>query len=88
MHDSVTSPSKPITKGEEMKYTLLKNKITGARAIYVAGQGKITEAENPEEYTKLRKLALNNIKISSRNDALRSLGLKRVTGALGGVYWE
>ena len=44
------------------KYTLLKNKTTGARSIYRADtHEKITEADRPEEYARLRKLAVVNL---------------------------
>lgn len=71
------------------KYTLLKNKLTGERSIYNSEtKEKIKESENPVLYSELRRKALNNIKAQGRNDALRSLGLTRVIGAQGGVYWE
>lgn len=73
-----------------MKYSLLKNKISGERSIRINdGSGTmIKESENPIEYARLRKLALVNINRGQRDDAMRSIGLVRVKGALGGVYWE
>ena len=72
-----------------MKYTLLKNKTTGARSILIGGQTeRVVEKDNPVEYARLRKLALNNYRRVDRDDAMRSLGLVKVTGALGGKYWE
>ena len=71
-----------------MKYTLLKNKVTGERSIHVSGGERVHEKDNPQEYAKLRKLAVNNYKRADRDDAMRSLGLVKVTGALGGKYWE
>jgi anionic cell wall polymer biosynthesis LytR-Cps2A-Psr (LCP) family protein len=71
-----------------MKYTLLKNKVTGERSVYVVGQGKIKESEYPLEYARLRKLALSNLHRVNRDQAMRDCGLVRVRGALGGVYWE
>ena len=72
-----------------MKYTLLKNRATGERSIMVAGQAeRVFEKDNPVEYARLRKLAVNNHKRADKDDAMRSLGLVKVTGALGGKYWE
>ena len=72
-----------------MKYTLLKNKVTGERSIRINGEGTIIkELENPVEYARLRKMALTNLHRANRDDAMRSIGLVKVRGALGGVYWE
>lgn len=72
-----------------MKYKLMKNKLTGERSIKNTESGKrISEKENPVEYTRLRKLAINNIRKASRHEAMTDLGLVRVKGALGGVYYE
>ena len=72
-----------------MKYTLLKNKQTGERSILIAGQAeRVFEKDNQIEYARLRKLAVNNHKRTDRDDAMRSLGLVKVTGALGGKYLE
>lgn len=35
-----------------------------------------------------RKNTMARVARKARNDAMRSLGLKRVKGALGGTYWE
>ncbi len=71
-----------------MKYTLLKNKVTGEKSIYISGQGKLLEKDNPAEYARLRKLALSNLYRAQKDDAMRSLGLVKVKGAQGGTYWE
>ena len=72
-----------------MKYTLLKNKLTGVRSIYNSEtKEKIKESENPALYLELRKKALNNLKIAEKNQCMRDLGLTHVKGACGGVYWE
>ena len=75
-----------------MKYTLLINNKTGERSIWISkfrqvGE-RVFEKDNPVEYARLRKLAVNNHKRADRDDAMRSLGLVKVTGALGGKYWE
>jgi hypothetical protein len=70
------------------KYKLLINKITKERAILINGTEKIFEKENPIEYKKLRKLAINNARKSAYNDAIKSCSLIKVKGALGGTYWE
>jgi len=75
--------------GKKMKYTLLKNKVTGERSVRISGTDeRVTEKDNPAEYARLRKLALNNLYNAQKYDAMKSLGLNRVTGALGGKYWE
>lgn len=71
------------------KYTLLKNKQTGERAIRINKTGEtISEKDNPDTYTELRKRALNNLKTRQRNEVLKDLGLVKVRGNLGGTYWE
>lgn len=75
-----------------MKYQLKINKATGERLIIenrgIHGQWITREAEKPEEYARLRKLALSNIKRQSRDNAMRDCGLVKVRGSQGGVYWE
>ena len=39
-------------------------------------------------YSVRKKHAVRNRSRRERDDAMRSLGLVRVRGALGGVYWE
>ena len=59
-----------------MKYTLLINKTTGARAIRLNETGeKITELENPVRYAQLRKRAKTNRSRAIRDDMYRSYGL-------------
>ncbi len=73
-----------------MKLTLLKNRITGERRIYNSITKEYTsENDNPVLYAELRKKAINNHRIASRNQCLKDLGLNRVYGAVSGkVYWE
>lgn len=73
-----------------MKYSLLKNKSTGIRSIRINKTGeKISENDNPVEYSRLRKLALNNLNKANFNDAMKGIGLTRVIGPVSGkVYWE
>ena len=73
-----------------MKYTLLKNKFTGIRSIRINATGeKIVESENPIEYKRLRKLAVNNFKRADYDETMRSIGLTKVRGAVTGrIYWE
>ena len=72
------------------KYTLLKNKETGAPSVRNNKTGEvITESENPDLYKELRKRALRNRNNAARDDVLRSLGLTKVRGAVfGKIYWE
>jgi len=73
-----------------MKYTRLKNKVTGERSIRINKTGeKIYEKDNPVEYARLRKLSIINLNRASQDDCLRSLGLVKVKGAVSGrIYWE
>ena len=72
-----------------MKYTLLKNKMTGERSIRITGGERVTENDNPTEYARLRKLALKNRDRADRDDVMRSMGLTKVYGAVSGqTYWE
>lgn len=72
------------------KYTLLRNKETGARRIRNNQTGAyVAEADQPEEYARLRKRALANLRSAGRDDAMRSLGLTKVRGPVSGkIYWE
>lgn len=72
------------------KYTLLINKETKERSVRINKTGEvIRESENADLYLELRKRALNNARQASRNDAMRSLGLTPVRGAVSGkIYWE
>ena len=63
-----------------MKYTLLKNKVTGARSILVCPTPSqepliISESDKPAEYARLRKLAIKNGNVRERDAVLRSCGL-------------
>lgn len=73
-----------------MKYTLLKNKETGARSVRINKTGeRIFESENPTEYAKLRRKALTNMKRAAFDEDMRMCGLTKVRGAVSGhIYWE
>ena len=55
-------------------------------------EGRVpTVGENEAEMVELRKQIHReraNAARRVRNEAMRSLGLKKVRGALGGTYWE
>jgi len=70
-----------------MKYTLLKNRITGERSVRIAGGVVIREDINPAEYARLRKLALANYNRAGRNEAYLSVGLVRCR-VNGRTVWE
>ena len=60
------------------KYIALKNKITGERSMYNSiTKEKIYEKDNITLFNELRKKWLNNMRQSQKNDAMRSLGLKK-----------
>ena len=72
-----------------MKYAMLKNRVTGERRIYNSETKVYTsENDNPVEYARLRKLAITNRNKAERDQVYRDCGLVRVTGSLGGKYWE
>ena len=73
-----------------MKYSLLKNKLTGDRSIRNNKTGELViENENPEKYLELRLKAIANIKRAQKNEVYADLGLVRVRGAVTGkIYWE
>ena len=69
--------------------SLMKNAERGRYVINHVNHTRIYEAENPEEYKKLRKRAIANLRRAERDDAMRSLGLTKVRGAVSGrTYWE
>ena len=70
-----------------MKYSLLKNKITGLLSIR---NNKTLEVviESDERFLELLKRYINNIRSSERNSVYKDLGLTKVKGSLGGTYWE
>jgi hypothetical protein len=71
------------------KYRLLKSRLTGQRAILNILTKELTkEAENPSLYRELRAKAILNNKQRAKTEALQSLGLTRVKGQNGGIYWE
>jgi len=82
-------PEPRSSESEEIvKYLLVKSKTTGARAVIVKDGPRIEESQQPEEYARLRKLAIANRNRAGRDEAYRSAGLVKVRGALGGAYWE
>lgn len=71
------------------KYSLVTNKTTGEKGVRINKTMEVVkESVNPELYKNLRTRALNNLKQRAFNGAMSSVGLTRVRGALGGVYWE
>ena len=59
-----------------MKYTLLRNKVTGERKVRINATGElVSELADKARYNMLRKRAKRNAYVSSREDALRSCGL-------------
>lgn len=66
-----------------------KGKQTECEACKAGLEREATQAfliPNAEQrVARLHRQALNR---ASREDALKSLGLVKVRGALGGVYWE
>ena len=77
------------------KYALMVNRkrfendVISERYVLVNATGeKIFENEKPSEYTVLRKKALTNLRQGQKESIMRDMGLKKVRGALGGVYWE
>ena len=73
-----------------MKYTLLKNKETGARSIRNNKNGEVVvKLENPDKYLDLRKKALKNLQIAARDQSYSDCGFTKVRGSVSGkVYWE
>jgi len=72
-----------------MKYTMLINKARTIRAVRDNETGIIVKDDiNPIEYTRLRKLAINNKRISEKNQCMRDLGLVSYRDASGTVCWE
>ena len=72
-----------------MKYTLLKNRATGARSVRVSGSGELVrEADQPERYAELRRRAIANARRADFRGMLADLGIHRVRGAMGGTYYE
>ena len=68
-------------------YRLVRSKITGKRGIIKEG-GITVISEGEAEYFPLLKKYQANKRRVEKEEALRSLGLVKVKGALGGVYWE
>lgn len=72
-----------------MKYTLLKNRITGERKI-INNLTKeiIKESENPGLYTELRKKAISARKRQERDQIFLDLGLVKGKTSTGRTIWE
>jgi len=65
----------------------LDSPLDGANLCHECGSHWTEERE--AEYQRIRaKREKANARRRARNQALRDLGLVRVRGALGGVYWE
>ncbi len=58
-----------------MKYTLLKNRVTGERSVVLTDGTRITEATEPARYAELRKRAIRNRHAMARNDVYRFVGV-------------
>jgi hypothetical protein len=73
-----------------MKYTLLKNKETGARSVRINSTNEvIAELDDPKKYADLRKKALAAINRKNKDDIMESMGLTKVRGSVSGkIYWE
>lgn len=72
-----------------MRYTLLKNRITGERRVYNAETKEyISEVTDKARYDELRKKAINNRNRAERDQAYRDCGLVKVRGSMGGAFWE
>ena len=71
-----------------MKYTLLKNKVTGERSIRIAGGETVRESEDLKRYTELRRKAIVNINRAVRNEAMRDCGLVPYRTDSGSIAWE
>lgn len=55
------------------------------------GENTCTKCEDAAEFSKAKKAAARkkaNSARKARESALRSLGLTKVRGSMGGVYWE
>ena len=72
------------------KWTLKLVKITGARYALNNETGeKVTEADSPEQYAKIRKSVIAAVNRKQKDDLMTSLGLTKVKGAVSGkTYWE
>lgn len=72
-----------------MKYTLLKNRLTGARSVRNNETLEIVrEADNPSIYMELRRKAVLNRNRAERNECMKDLGLVSYRNASGSVCWE
>lgn len=72
-----------------MKYSLLKHKQTGLKAIRNNENGEfIREIDNPVEYNRLKKLAIHNKSVMAKNNLMKDLGLVSYRNQSGTVCWE
>ena len=73
----------------KIKYSLMENKERGRYVINHINHIRIYEADNPEEYKKLRKRAITNFRRALKDSTMRSLGLTKVRDSVSGkTYWE
>lgn len=73
----------------KIKYSVLRDVEQGWYVIDHINHIRIYEIDNPEEYKKLRKRAITNLRRAEREAAMRSLGLTKVRGDVSGrTYWE
>ena len=70
-----------------MKYTHVRNKITGKLGVRDS-ETKTIIYEGEAEYISLLKKYKSNLARTEKDNAMRSLGLTKVKGSLGGTYWE
>ena len=71
-----------------MKYSLLKNRLTGERAILNnVTKEKTLESINPLLYAELRKKAIVSRNKAEKEEALRSIGLNKCI-INGKTFWE
>ena len=71
-------------------WTLKKSKETGERWATNNATGEtVTEKDNKEQYTAIRKSVITSVNRKARDEAMTSLGLTKVKGAVSGkTYWE
>jgi len=71
-------------------WTLKKSKETGERWATNNATGEtVTEKDNKEQYTAIRKSVITSVNRKARDNAMTSLGLTKCIGAVSGkTYWE
>lgn len=70
-----------------MKYRHIRHKITKKLGI-LNNQSKTIVWDDDPMYGFLLKKYQENTARAEKDSALRSLGLTKVKGSLGGIYWE